>query len=147
MPAFLAGHILYVFCFLRGCDVVSLRQLALFSPLKKLICLAAVGYSIFVWSLLYPHFDGVLRPVLACYIAALMLQFIAAMFSHSRLIPIGSALYVISDSFIGLAAFVYPHVSATRSCTHTHAHTHIHIHIYTHCSQVAICSFLSLSCL
>jgi hypothetical protein len=109
MPAFLAGHMLYSACFLRGCDVRldlqshiryhiniaqlnSMQHFVQLLPHKKLLMLTALLYSSFVWFMLFPHFDGVLRPVLGLYIVALLTQFQIAMFSEAQLIPLGKKL-------------------------------------------------------
>lgn len=67
-----------------------------------MVVFTLLSLSGFVWWLLYPHFNGALAPVLGLYIVSILSQFVVAMFSHDRFIPLGGALYVVSDSFIGL---------------------------------------------
>lgn len=74
MPLFLMGHVLYCRSFARGCDVSTARFRRL-GTAKKIALFAAFGYAYGAWLLLAPAFESSLRPVLACYIIALVGMF------------------------------------------------------------------------
>lgn len=105
MPFFLLGHLAYCRSFARGCDV-SKRRFLQFEILKKLAIIGAILYAFLIFFLLEPSFDGPLKVVLVSYIAAIALMFIISLFGRSRLLILGSGLYLISDSIIAVAEFV-----------------------------------------
>jgi uncharacterized membrane protein YhhN len=98
---------MYCRSFARGCDV-SVRRFAQFGIAKKVVLILTCCYGLFAWFLLYPAFEPSLRLVLACYIVALIGMFSLSLFGHSRMLIVGSVLYVVSDSLIALATFVFP---------------------------------------
>jgi hypothetical protein len=107
MPFFLLGHLAYVRSFARGCDV-SKRRFLQFEWPKKLALICAFFYAFSAFLLMESAFDGIpLKLVLFSYILALSLMFGISLFSRSQLVVTGSALYLLSDSLIGFAAFVF----------------------------------------
>lgn len=77
MPLFLMGHVLYCRSFARGCDV-SRARLSRMGLAKKIVMALSVVYAALAWVLLFPAFESPLRPVLACYIVALVGMFIVS---------------------------------------------------------------------
>ena len=106
MPFFLLGHLAYCRSFARGCDV-SLRRFRQFEKLKKLTIVASIVYAVGMFKLLEPSFEGPLKVVLILYIFAICLMFNISLFGRSKLLIVGSLLYLVSDSMIALSTFVF----------------------------------------
>ncbi len=106
MPLFLMGHVLYCRSFARGCDV-SKARFGRLGRAKKIAMIVASLYALMAWFLLFPAFESPLRPVLACYIIALVGMFTLSLFGHSRVLIVGATMYVVSDSLIALESFVF----------------------------------------
>ena len=108
MPFFLLGHFAYCRSFARGCDV-SRRRFNQFEGLKKVAIISSIVFAVAMFTLLEPSFEGpLLKVILLLYVVAICLMFVISLFGRSRLLILGSGLYLISDCIIALATFVFP---------------------------------------
>lgn len=108
MPLFLLGHVCYCLAYVKGCDLSWPHVARVLSSLRVLLMAALLLYALCMSAILMPSFPPPVRPVLAAYVVFISLMFLLSLFSRSRLLVAGSALYLLSDSFIALATFVFP---------------------------------------
>lgn len=110
IASFLAAQVVYVFLFLRTINLSGKKP---FLRKKPVWVIMYIAYGIIIYTLLFPHLEGVLKLAVFIYILAIMSMSSMALnrFGNGHpvsftLVFVGSLIFILSDSMIAINRFL-----------------------------------------
>ena len=110
IASFLTAQVVYVFLFLRTINLSGKKP---FLKKKPVWLITYIAYGIIIYTLLFPHLDGVLKLAVFVYILAIMSMSSMALnrFGNGHplsftLVFVGSLVFIVSDSMIAINRFL-----------------------------------------
>ena len=102
LASFLVTHVLYAVVFVLATKSAAARMSAGRSAMLVVIPTFAVAYSAVLW----PHLGALAIPVIL-YIAAIVAMAMLSLRVRAIEVPLGAALFMVSDSLISLGKFLW----------------------------------------